>query len=135
MTPDLLRRQDALTRTKDRYLGRPFAWGSADCIKMGRFHLRAMGHRPPPAPAYRSAVGAKRALVGTGHETIVALLDSMLPRIAPAEMLPGDILTLDGTEHFEALAICVGRKALGWHEGAEGAVFYTPLKINAAWRV
>jgi len=132
---DLLRRQRALQKTLAKYRGKPFAWGRADCLRMVRSHLVAMRRRGlPKVPRYRSVLGAKRALKATGHANLEGLLDSLLPRIAPAEMLPGDVALMGGDEHFDAITISVGRKVFGFHQDAEGAVVMTPHEIKAAWR-
>ncbi|HYI43723.1 MAG TPA: hypothetical protein VD768_08895 [Sphingomicrobium sp.] len=133
--PPLVARARALRETQARFRGRRFDWRSDDCIRMARFHLIANGHRPPRLPPYRSALGAKKALRAQGAESVIALLDGILPRIAPAEMLPGDVAALKGTEGLDALMICVGAKLLGWHESADEPVIVIPHRIEAAWRV
>jgi hypothetical protein len=102
---------------------------------MARFHLRQMGHRPTRTPRYRTAIGAKRALKIKGFDSMSEALDSTLPRIAPAQMLPGDIAALRGTEGLDALVICAGETFLGWHEGAETPTFLTVREFEAAWRL
>ena len=133
----MFERMSALQKTADKYRGRAFAWGETDCVKMARSHLRNMGHRPPKMPAYRSAIGARRALASTGHDTLEALIDSLLPRIAPAEMLAGDLALLPGEAPFDALAICVGRKLMCWREDVDEMVMLSVRgdEIKAAWRV
>ncbi len=132
----MLRRQGALDKTLSRYRGRAFAWGVTDCAKFARFHLRAMGHRPPTVPRYRSALGAKRALAKTGHGTLAGLLDSFLPRITPAYRLIGDIVLVEGGDGLDALMIVVsGRKLLGFHEDAEGLQVLNPeVPLIGVWR-
>jgi hypothetical protein len=67
---------------------------------------------------------------------MITALDSILPRIAPAAMLPGDIAAVKGTEGLDALVIGAGLKVFGWHEGAETPVFIvpTPGMLDVAWR-
>lgn len=127
----------ALQKTADKFRGKPFVWGRSDCYKLVRAHLRNMGHRAPAGQRYKSALGARRALTMTGHPTLEALIDSLLPRIAPAEMLPGDIALLPGEAPFDALAICVGRKLMCWREDADELVMLSVEggAIKAAWRV
>lgn len=135
---DLVRRQAALTRTLAKYRGRPFDWRSGDCIRMARSHLVAMGHkRLPRLPHYGSAVGALRALKSTGHDSVESLLASILPRIAPAAMLPGDFLLLRGEEPFGAgvTILASGRLLFGWHEHERGATLINPpSEFIAAFR-
>jgi hypothetical protein len=38
-------------------------------------------------PMFRTRQGALRALCKTGHRTLECLMDSLFPRIAPAQML------------------------------------------------
>lgn len=130
---DLERRQAALEKTIAKYRGRVLDFKSADCVRMIRFHLLQMGHRPPPLPRYSSMIGARRALRDKGG--LVAILDGLLPRIAPARMLEGDIAVVGG-EGGEAGLICVGYKYMGWHQdAAESVNLIIGLgDVTAAWR-
>lgn len=129
---DLERRQAALEKTIAKYRGRRLDYKSADCIRMARFHLIQMGHKVPALPRYQSLVGARRALAQAGG--MVAIFDALLPRIAPAQMLPGDIAVSAGDE-AEAAVISVGYKVMGWHQDSDVAVNMT-VDANAltAWR-
>ena len=130
---DLDQRRAALQRTADKYRGRVLDFRSADCVRMIRFHLLQMGHKPPPLPRYQSAIGAKRALAQAGG--LVAVLDGILPRIAPARMLDGDVAVVAG-DGGEAGVICVGHKFMGWHQDHRETVnLVIGLgDITAAWR-
>lgn len=120
MMHDLLRRQRALEKTRVKFRGKPFAWGKSDCVVMARSHLIAMGaKRLPKLPRYKDALGARRALKGVGAESIEQMLDGLLPRISPAEMLPGDLAVVDGEGGMDAIMICVGHKIFGWHQASE----------------
>lgn len=100
----------------ERYRRKVFDWrGSATCIHLARAQMRAMGHRPPAIPQFRSALSAHRALKATGFDDLAALLDSMLPRISPAAMLVGDLAILPGDDAFDSIVIGAGGKMMGWH--------------------
>lgn len=129
---ELERRRVALEATLAKYRGRKLDFCRADCARMIRFHLLQMGHKPPPLPRYRSAVGAVRAMKETGG--ISAVLDSFLPRIPYARMLPGDVAILEGTDGMEAATICLGHKLWGWHQHSEEPVNMVFSEIAAAWR-
>lgn len=131
---DLEQRQAALNRTIAKYRGRVLDFKSADCVRMIRFHLLQMGHKPPPLPRYGSLIGAQRALREKGG--LIAILDTLLPRIAPARMLEGDIAVVGG-EGGEAGVICVGYKYMGWHQDSAEAVnlVIDLANVTAAWRV
>lgn len=132
---DLLRRHKALEKTLAKYRTVPFQWGKADCMTMFRSHMVAMGHSGlPKQPKYSTALGAKRALSAMGFETIEALLDSLLPRIAPAAALPGDIILSPGSEGLACLSVSLGAKAFGWHEDSQGAVVMRHRHVIGAWR-
>ena len=132
---DMLRRNAALQKTVNKYRGKAFAWGKFDCVNMARSHLVAMKHRKlPKLPRYKNALGAKRALKKMGHNSLESLFDSLLPRIAPAEMLPGDIVMMEGEETFDAISISTGYKTFGWHGDTDKTVIMVPLEIKAAWR-
>lgn len=137
--PDSIRRQAATQRTLNRYRGRPFAWRAGHtCVHMARFHLRGMGHKPPVMPRIGSVLGAKRALAANGWDDVAAMLDSLLPRIAPLEMRLGDLAVGEGLDGLGAIFVCIPPfKLLGWHEEAEGAVIidFNRDALLGAWRV
>lgn len=136
VTPDLVRRQKALSKTMAKYRGVPFEWGKADCVKMLRSHLVAMGHKKlPKQPDYSTAVGAKQALKEMGFDSVAALLDSLLPKIAGAYALPGDIVLMGGLYGLDTVAISTGGgKVAGWHQDGTGVVVVDPEEIKGVWR-
>jgi len=135
---ELVRRAAATRLTFAKYGSLPFSWSNrATCLHAARFHLRKMGHRPPPIPDFRSALGAQRALVKAGFSTITDLLDSLLPRIAPAEMIVGDIAVLPGDDGFDSIVISSGSKLVGYHQDDQSGIkpLLTFQPPAAAWRV
>jgi hypothetical protein len=135
----MVQRTAAAQATFDRFHGRAFAWGQADCARMVAFHLRKLGLTPRLAPAgsYRTALSARRALTRAGHDSLAAALDALgLERIAPAAALVGDVLALPGEDALGALVVALGNgRVLGWHPDAAGAEVLQPLAFDAAWRV
>ena len=138
MKPDLIRRQEATARTMARYRRKAFDWRTGvTCVHLVRFHLRAMGHSVPGIPRIRSALSARRALKERGWDSVEAMLDSLLPRIAPAQMLLGDIASVAGEGGMASLLICAGpQKVMGWHPETGAFVVYDGgvEQIEAAWR-
>jgi len=120
---DLLRRNAALEQTARQFRKKSLDFRTADCMRMARAHLVAMGHQPPPMPCYSSLAGARRALKKMGFKSIEGLLAGLLERIPPALVLPGDLVVLrgevDGEEvDLESIAIAMGQgKYLGWYDG------------------
>lgn len=142
--PDLERRRIATAKTLAKYEGKPFDWRkSTTCLHLARFQMRAMGHKPPRLPPLRSALRAKKELDARGHASVIELLDSLFPRIAPAAMRLGDLAAFPGDpdahgDWFQALAINVApRKFAGWHpDKFDMAVMDAPLgSVVAAWRL
>jgi hypothetical protein len=142
--PELERRRLATAATLRRYGGSAFEWRkSTTCLHMARFQMRQMGHKPPRMPPLRSALRARRELDARGHPTVIALMDSLLPRIAPAEMLLGDLAAIPGdAEDNEAWLDCLlvnvaPRKFAGWHPDQHlMAVLDIDLAdVTAAWRL
>ena len=138
MTETELRRV-AVIATEQRFRDRPFDWRKqATCIHLLRFHAAQMGHSVPIVPRFKSALGAKKALLATGWQTLPALLDSMFERIPPAFMRVGDVLAMPGDEDWHALVIKADKaKFLGWREEAAGC---TMMEVDVtaavgAWRV
>jgi hypothetical protein len=134
------RRVEATRKTLAKY-SRPFDWrGRMTCIHMARTQLRNMGHRPPPIPDFRSAIGARSALKKAGFGDIATLFDSMLPRISPAEMWVGDLALLPGDEFFGSICISdTAGKLIGWHEddpsGVRPQLVLDLRSVTGAWRV
>lgn len=137
--PEGERRRVATEATLARYRGKEFDWGKGiTCVHLARFHMRNMGHRPSAIPRFRSAHGAKGALKERGWTSVADMLDSMLPRIAPAHMLLGDLAIVPGAGGLDAVFICAGpRKVFGWREDApELVVLDLSLdEVTGAWRV
>lgn len=137
--PELERRKRATERTIARYRRKAFDWASGiTCVHLARFHLRNMGHRPPGMPRFRSPLAAKKAMRERGWASVTEMLDSILPRIAPAQMLLGDIAVLPGDAGMDSVMICAGpRRLFGWREDQPTAVMLGVRldEVAAAWRV
>lgn len=136
---ELLRRKEATEKTLARYRGKAFDWSTGiTCVHLARAQMRAMGHRPPTLPRFRSMLGAKKAMAERGWANVTEMLDSMLPRIAPAQMLLGDIAALPDAEGLGSLMVCAGpHKLMGWREDAAELVVLdvTLDELAGAWRV
>lgn len=134
--PDAVERAAATARTLAKYRSLPFSWQDrVTCLHLARHHLRQMGHRPPPIPAFRSPIGAKRALAKAGFPNMAALLDSLLPRIAPAAAMVGDLGLLEGSDGFDSIVVNAGGKWLGYHmDDATGLKPLMATSLIGAWR-
>ena len=137
--PALLRKA-ATEATQARYRGKVFDWRTgATCVHMARYHLRQLGRRPPTLPRLRSALAAKRARQRRGSPDVGDMLDGIgLQRIAPAQMLLGDLAVGPADEFFGAIGVCAGPlKLLGWREDAPGLVILDVdlSQLTGAWRV
>lgn len=135
----MIRRQQAAQATIDRFQGRPLAYGRDDCVRMTVFCLRKLGVKVSllKAGAYRSEIGAARALKRTGFASLSEAVDAQgLPRIAPAMALPGDIVALPAPDGQVGLAVAVGNgRVLAFWEGAGGiCTVVQPLEFACAWR-
>jgi hypothetical protein len=139
----MIDRGAATTAVIERFRNKEFSWKTqGNCIHLARAQAAAMGHKVPIVPQFRSAFGAAKALKATGHNSVISLLDSMLPRIVPAMAVIGDIVALATDERpvggvtLEALAIHSGtNKLLGWRDGASGIVAVEVTEYLAAWRL
>jgi len=122
----------------DRFRVRPFGWATGGtCIHLARAQMRALGHRPPAIPRFRSAIGARRALAATGHTDLAGLFDALLPRIAPAAMWVGDLALMAGTDGFDAVVVSAGRLMAGYHADHldRGVVNIDAHAFLGAWRL
>lgn len=136
---DLIRRKDATQKTFARFRGKVFDWSkAATCIHLFKAHAQNMGHKLPSVPRFRSAVGAKKALTDMGHDSVMSLLDSMFPRIAPAEMNMGDVVLVEGDAGLDAIMVLAApRKVFGWREDFAGLVMLDIEmdELAGAWRL
>lgn len=133
-----------------RFRARSFSWDrGGTCIHLARAQMRALGHRPPTIPRFYSAIGAAKALRATGHPDLASLLDSMLPRIAPASMWIGDLALMESGDEdpFDAIVIATGQTGSGPIGGGQlvagyhadhlgtGIVNIIPQAFKGAWRL
>lgn len=136
---ELERRRVATEKTLDRYRGKVFDWSKGvTCVHLARFHLRNMGHKPETLPRFRSALGAKKALKERGWSSVADMLDSMMPRIAPAQMVLGDLAIVPGDAGLDSIFICAGPlKVFGWREDRPDLVVLDVGldELTGAWRV
>ncbi|WP_157134542.1 DUF6950 family protein [Sphingomonas sp. PAMC 26605] len=134
----MIARQQAAQATVDRFKDRPFAYGKDDCVRLAAFVLRKRGHRPQlgKAGGYSSLIGARRALKRAGYETLAGALDALgLARIAPAGVLPADIVMVASDVFDGGLGVVVGNgRVIGWHEDSDKAEICHPLSFVGAWR-
>lgn len=139
MTP-LEIRHAAIEATMARFRGRPFAWGKVDCAKVAAFHLKKMGFKISisKAGSYSSALGAQRAIVRMGYDTIPELLDGLgLTRIPYSRLLLGDLVVADGHDGIAAIGIYASNgHVLGFHEDhLDQGLVAVDLKPDFAWSV
>lgn len=136
---NILERRDATQKTLDWFATRPFDWRkSATCVHLVRRQLIHLGHKPPPMKSFRSALSAKRALKEKGWADLTEMMNSVLPRIAPARAIVGDIVELP-SEHdtFGALCVATGNGRIMGYLGDEGGplTVMQPLSVPLkAWR-
>lgn len=109
--PPLVQRRDAAQATHDAFKGKPFAWGSADCVRVAAYHLRRLGYRPNlvRGGTYSTEVAAVRALRRAGFKSIEAALTATgLVEIGYASALVGDLYALRSAGKWPALAVYLG---------------------------
>ncbi|MDO1560429.1 hypothetical protein Q0812_13420 [Brevundimonas sp. 2R-24] len=124
----------------NKYSGRPFEWGRADCVRLAAFVLREAG-RPvslTKAGAYSTATGALRALKRAGFSTLPEAVSAHgLVEIAPAAAWPGDLMLLpqegEGTWGGALVVRLTNGRALGFIDGV-GAILQ-PSALVTAWRL
>jgi hypothetical protein len=140
---NLAERQRATERTLARFDGRAFSWAGANCIRLARWQAVNMGHKLPPIPRFRSALGAKRALTARGAESVTALLDQHFTRLpGPAFAWLGDLVVgpADPAHGLEAVGIADGQgNVWGWSEqnghAHPVAILMANAQLTAAWRL
>lgn len=137
MIHPMIRRQLAAQSCVDRFFGRPYQPGKRDCVVLALHALSEMGVEGFDVGRYGTERGAVRAMRRAGFKSLIEGVDSVLPRIAPASALPGDIIALEaeaGSPFGCALTVAVGNgRVFGFFEGVGGVV--QPIKFVSAWRV
>lgn len=135
---NLFERRDVTQATIDHFLPKPFSWvKAATCLHMIRRHVRAMGKPVPTMPRFRSALSARAAMQARGWSSLAEVMDAVLPRITPAEVIIGDVVELpSSSDVFGALCIAVGNgRVMGYFEGEAGLAILQPIAAPiAAWR-
>lgn len=133
----LVRRMVLTEQTREKWYGRPFRWGRADCAKVAAFHARKFGWKVPKPGGYASFDGARERLAELGCETIPDLVSATgLVEIAPAFVLTGDIVSFACDGALGALGIALGNgNMLAFHEAAEGMAVVRMDRIDRAWSI
>lgn len=137
---EMERRRDATQQTLDAWRGQSFDWNSAHsgtCAHLLHAHLVNMGHEPPTVPDFDTPLGAVRALKNMGHESLIDLLDDLLPRRPSVGFMRlGDVALAPGDGPLDAVFICAGPlKVFGWHESRNDVVVMDVAldKLLGAW--
>lgn len=135
---NLVERRDVTQATMAHFLLKPFSWvKAATCLHMIRRHVRAMGKPVPTMPRFRSALTARAAMQARGWRSLAEVMDAVLPRILPAEIIIGDVVELPSdSDVFGALCIALGNgRVMGYFEGQAGlAVMQPTTPPITAWR-
>ena len=137
---NLAERAFATETVLQRYRDKAFDWETAHCIRLAHAQAKAMGHKVPKLPKFKSAIAAKKALKREGVDTVTELLDKhFLRHTAPAFMLVGDLCVLEGEDGFDAVCIADGQGSLfGWHDDKPdglAVIKFAQADIKAAWRL
>lgn len=136
--PTPVLRVQATEATLKRFLGKAYRLSTVDCGRLVGFHLRKMGRKVdvPKMGDYSTYAGALKWLKQRGCDSLEAYFDSLgLLRIAPAEALAGDILTLQSTDQLSAPVIYLGDgQYLGFHEESDRCELLKPAAFEQAWR-
>lgn len=144
--PGTLGERATLTeRTIERFRPKPFNWAGANCWRLMAMQARALGHDIPPVPMFRTALGAKRALLATGASSAEEYLDQRFERLPGAAFAwVGDLVLLPGdpdgnSAGLDAVCIADGHGNLfGWY-GGDGSGLATMSLVDSnpigAWRL
>lgn len=132
---DLVKRMKATQRTQDKYQGRTFRYGTADCIQLVVQHAKHMGH-PIKLPKYNDVKGAAATLRSLGFKNLSEALDHHFERIDPSRVLLGDLIEVPGENGFSSIMVAVGNgRTIGFHQDIPFADNLQPLMITGAWRI
>jgi hypothetical protein len=118
----LVIRREAVEATIQRFNGEAMKWGTVDCARIAAHNLRQLGIKTALMKGQRYATehAALKALRDQGFSGLAEAVDAMLPRIAPAMAIQGDLIGMatDGEVWDVALCVAVGNgRVLGIKEG------------------
>jgi hypothetical protein len=145
----LIQRNVAAQATIDRFLNKPFAWGSEDCAHLVAYNLRALGHADPLAniATYATRRNAIKAMRKAGISDMASHLETTLgfERIPAAMALPGDIVGFTCSEEdtekgWLTLGVAIGHdRILAFSPDAicvpAASSQFTGGHLTHAWRV
>jgi hypothetical protein len=135
----LVIRREAVEATIQRFGGKPMKWGRVDCAQIAAHNLRQLGIKTSlmKGQRYASEHAALKALRDEGFTGLAEAVDAMLPRIAPAMAIQGDLIGMatDGDVWDVALCVAVGNgRVLGIKEGVVMILQPDLTKALTAWR-
>jgi hypothetical protein len=114
---------------------RPLTYGSHDCALFAAGAVQAMTGVDLAADwrgAYDSPRKAARLLKDAGHANLASLLSSLLPEVAPAFAMPGDVVLVDGPQGL-GMGILQGHLAYVLTEDRLGMV--SRMDVKRAFKV
>ena len=132
-------RQRAVRACAERFVGKPFRWGVADCVVLARHDLHQLKIRTPmlKGVTWRSELGAVKALKKSGFADLIEAVDALgFARIPPAGAWAGDLVAVPCEEGpwGAALTVAMGDGSLIGFQGGVGD-FLRPAAFVCAWRV
>ena len=135
----LVVRREAVEATIERFNGRAMKWGLVDCARIAAHDLRQLGikTRLMKGQRYSSEHGALKALRDQGFSGLAQAVDEMLPRIAPAMAIQGDLVGMETDGDVWDVALCVGvgnGRVLGIQDGRAMILQPDLSKAVTAWR-
>lgn len=133
----LFKRMELTEKTRKKFFGKKFKWGTCDCAKIAAYHARQFGWKVPTTGPYRSYRTAKQALNKLGVPSIPELVASVgLKEIPPAFAMIGDIVSFPSDADVGAIGIVIGNgNMLAFHEAVEGAAIISMGLIDKAWSI
>lgn len=96
---ELIERKRAAQQTIDKYLNKPFTWGSYDCVQLVSFNLQCLGYDNPLSglESYGTRRNALKAMKRFGVKSFAEHLEKLgFEPIPPAYALAGDIVGFPG---------------------------------------
>lgn len=135
----LVVRREAVEATIQRFNGKAMKWGLVDCARIAAHNLRHLGIKTTlmKGQRYASEHAALKALRDQGFSGLAQAVDEMLPRIAPAMAIQGDLIGMEteGDVWDVALCVAVGNgRVLGIKDGVAMILQPDLSKAVTAWR-
>jgi hypothetical protein len=137
MLRNIIQRRNLVDAVLAEFGNDPFKWGERDCGKMVIWHVRNAGFMVASDGAWTNERGLLKWIKRNGGSGAACLDGWGLERIAPARVLPGDVVEVEGSDTpVGSFGIVLGNgRVIAYHEAVQTLAVIQPAALKAAWSI